>query len=104
VWNGLTDADDGKALVDEYRFLTNVAPGPVRATVALLLGEGDKSRPVSSRLGEVMNGEYATHFWWTLVCEEKFDQSPPHDEFPKVVTRYSDKIRVNVLLLSLYLK
>ena len=55
--------------MDEHGALTDVAPGPIGAAVALSLGESDKSRPVSGGVWEVMDGKYATHFclWASLV-------------------------------------
>jgi hypothetical protein len=69
--NKLTNADDCETLVNEHGALTDVTPGPVGATMALFLGEGDKSRPVSSGIREVMDGKYATHF----VCEKRCNLS-----------------------------
>ena len=46
----------------EHGVPTNVTTGPVGAAMALSLGESNKSRPVSSGVREVMDGEYATHF------------------------------------------
>jgi hypothetical protein len=43
----LTNADNCKTLMDENGALTNVTSGPVGTTVALSLGESNKSRPVS---------------------------------------------------------
>jgi hypothetical protein len=48
--------------MDEHGALTNVTPGPVGTTVALSLGESNKSRPVSGGVWEAMDGKYATHF------------------------------------------
>jgi hypothetical protein len=41
------NADNCKTLMDENGALTNVTSGPVGTTVALSLGESNKSRPVS---------------------------------------------------------
>ena len=48
--------------MDEDGALTNVTSGPVGSTVALPLGESNKSRPVSGGVWEAMDGKYATHF------------------------------------------
>ena len=58
----LTNANDCKALMGEHGALTDVTPRPVGATVALSLGESNKSRPVSSGVGDAMDGKDATHF------------------------------------------
>jgi hypothetical protein len=64
---GLTNANDRKTFVNKHAALTDIAPGPVRTTMALLFGEGDKSGPVSSRFLEAMHSEYATHLSWNVV-------------------------------------
>ena len=43
----LTNTDNCKTLMDEHGALANVTSGPVGTTVALSLGESNKSRPVS---------------------------------------------------------
>lgn len=57
----LTDTDDRKTLMDQYAALTNVAAGPVRTTMTLLLRESDEFRSVGSWFLEVVHSEYATH-------------------------------------------
>ena len=61
VQNMLTDTDDRKTLMDQYAALTNVAAGPVRTTMTLLLRESDEFRSVGSWFLEVVHSEYATH-------------------------------------------
>jgi hypothetical protein len=58
----LTNADNCKTLMDEHRAPANVTSGPVGTTVALSLGESNKSRPVNGGVWEAMDGKYATHF------------------------------------------
>jgi hypothetical protein len=58
----LTNTDNCKTLMDEHGALANVTSGPVGTTVALSLGESNKSRPVSGGFWEAMDGKYATHF------------------------------------------
>ena len=47
--------------MDEHGVLTDVTSGPVGPTMALSLGEGNESRPVSGGVWEAMDGKYATH-------------------------------------------
>lgn len=96
----LTNANDCKTLMDEHGPPTNVTPGPVGAAMALSLGESNKSRPVSSGVREVMDGEYATHFF---ACERRWlrgEQFVLHHQSPQNFHGVTncDKIRFVALL------
>lgn len=80
----LTNANDCKTLMDKHGVPPYVTPGPVGAAMALSLGESNKSRPVSSGVWEVMDGEYATHFLSVNVTGygEQFDL-PELAKFPR---------------------
>ena len=57
----LADTDDGQTFVNEARLFPDIAPGPIRTTMALLLGQSDKTRSVDGGFFKTMNGKYSTH-------------------------------------------
>lgn len=57
--------------MNEHGALSDIAPRPIRAAMALFLRVSDKFGPVSSGFLEAMDGKYATHFFSFNVAGHK---------------------------------